>query len=75
MKLVKLVKMNIKEKNNSPMCLQTKPPAVRSGYVHLVSLHIDHLYASVPAEQRENSMREQNESIAAQLFPVTNVFT
>lgn len=30
------------------MCLRTKPPAVRSGYVHLASLRTGHLYVSVP---------------------------
>ena len=32
------------------MCLRTRPPAVRSGYVHLVSLRTGHLYASVPTD-------------------------
>ena len=35
---------------NSPVYLQTKPPTVRSGYVHLLSLRTSHLYVFAPAE-------------------------
>ncbi len=41
------------------MCLQTKPPGARSGYVHLVSLHTGHLYASVPTDMRTKAECEQ----------------
>lgn len=47
-----------KERWNSPVCLQTKPPAVRSGYVHLASLRTGRLCASVPAEVSQNAQRE-----------------
>lgn len=46
------------------MCLLTKPPAVRSGYVHLVSLHTGHLYAFVPTAMREEAKYE----------PTTNIY-
>lgn len=41
---------------NSPMCLQTEPPAVRSGYVHLASPHTGRLCASVPTDEKEKHL-------------------
>ena len=38
------------------MCLQTRPPAARSGYVHLASLHTGHLYVSVPVDTEASRM-------------------
>lgn len=48
---------------NSPVCLQTKPPAEWSGYVHLVSLRTGHLCAFVPevtGEQKNKKKTKQN---------------
>lgn len=41
--------------SNSPKCLQTKLPAVISGYVHLASLHTGRLCASVPADMSQKA--------------------
>lgn len=53
---------------NSPVCLQTGPPAEWSGYVHLVSLRTGHLCAFVPEVNRKQKKHKSKNQTEFKLY-------